>query len=116
MKEELISFETAKIAKEKVVEHYYSNKSIEGLITEIGDKVLDPKSLHIYLSGYNDFKIFLDIDQHNQLEQYYKKQRVRLKVRLKKSMTSQKILSARLLNYKVKSKLDFPFNLQEIDA
>lgn len=100
---------------EKVVEHYYSNKSIEGVITEIGDKDLDPKNLHIYLSGNTDYKIFINNEQHDELKSYYRNQKIRVKLKLKKSLQSNKILSAQLLSYKPKSQINFPFNLDRID-
>lgn len=99
---------------EKVVETYNSIKNIEGFICEIGNKELDAKSLHIYLSDY-DFKIFLDIDQHDSLMKFYRKAKIRAKVNLKKSLTTDKILSASLIDFKHKNEFNFPYNLNDID-
>lgn len=100
---------------EKTIDNYYSNKSIEGVITEIGDKDLNPKNLHIYISDNTEFKIFINSEQHDELKRYYRDQRVRVKLRLKKSLESDKVLSAELISYKPKSKIDFPFNLNDVD-
>ena len=100
---------------ERTVDSYYSNKSFEGYVTLIGDKELNPKNLHIYLSENKNLKIFISTEQHEQLAKYYRKSKIRVKVRLKKSLNSNRILSAELIKYRPKSKLDFPYNLDEVD-
>ncbi|MFG6685221.1 hypothetical protein ACGK9U_01460 [Mariniflexile sp. HNIBRBA6329] len=100
---------------ERTVDYYYSNKSFEGYITLIGDKELNPKHLHIYLSDTKNFKIFINPLQHEELATYYRKSKIRAKVRLKKSLDSDRILSAELISYRQKSELKFPYNLNEID-
>lgn len=100
---------------ERSVDIYYSTKNIEGFITEIGDKDLNAKGLHIYISGHTDFRVFLSIEQHDELMRYYRNQQIRAKVRLKKSLQTNKILSATLIRYKPKSVFNFPYNLNDID-
>ena len=100
---------------EKSVDFYHTNKSYEGFITLIGDKELNPKNLHIYLSDNKNFKIFINTEQHEELAAYYRKSKIRAKVRLKKSLSSDRILSAELVSYREKSKLKFPYNLDEVD-
>ncbi|SDS06120.1 hypothetical protein [Gramella sp. MAR_2010_147] len=101
--------------EEKSIEYYFSNKSYEGFITEIGDKELNPSNLHIYISGEKNFKIFIEQDQHDELAKYYRRAKVRVKVRLKKSLTSERILSAKLISFKAKADKNFPYNIDEID-
>lgn len=100
---------------EKTVDFYYTNKSYEGFITLIGDKHLDPKHLHIYLSDSEDFKIFITEEQHKELANFYRKKKIKVKVRLKKSLHSNRVLSAILVNYRAKSEFDFPQNLDNVD-
>ena len=100
---------------ERTVDYYYSNKSFEGYITLIGDKELNPKHLHIYLSDNKNFKIFINPLQHDELATYYRKSKIRVKVRLKKSLDSDRILSAELISYRPKAELNFPYNLDKID-
>lgn len=100
---------------ERTVESYYTNKSCEGYITLIGDKELNPKNLHIYLSDNKSFKIFISKEQHEQLATHYRKSKIRAKVRLRKSLFSERVLSAQLVSYRAKSDLNFPYNLDEID-
>jgi len=100
---------------ERTVDSYYSNKSFEGYVTLIGDKELNPKNLHIYLSENKNFKIFINTKQHEELAKYYRKSKIRVKVRLKKSLNSNRVLSAELINYRPKSELNFPYNLDEVD-
>ncbi len=100
---------------QKSVDHYYSNKSFVGYITLIGDRELDPKSLHIYLSEHKNIKIFISENQHKELTSYYRKNKIRAKVKLKKSLSSNRVMSAKLLSFKVKSTLNFPENLDQMD-
>ncbi|MES2411651.1 MAG: hypothetical protein V4535_09445 [Bacteroidota bacterium] len=100
---------------EKTIETYNSIKNIEGFITEIGNKELDAKSLHIYLSENADFKIFVNIEQHDELMKFYRKAKIRAKVNLKKSLSTDKILSANLIGFKHKNEFNFPYNLNDID-
>ncbi len=100
---------------DSVVDHYYSSKNIEGVITEIGDKDLNPSNLHIYISGNTSFKIFISLEQHDELARFYRRSKVRLKVRLKKSLQSNRILSAKLISFKPKLEKDFPYSLDGVD-
>lgn len=100
---------------EKTIEIYHSFKNLEGFITEIGDKNLEAKGLHIYLSDYSDFKIFINSEQHNELKKYYRTQVVKIKVQLNKSLSTNKILSAKLISFKPKDEKNFPDNLENFD-
>ena len=100
---------------EKAVETYSSIKNIEGFITEIGDRELEAKGLHIYLSEALDYKVFITIEQHNEIAKFYRKAKIRAKVILKKSLSTNKVLSAKLLTYKQKNEFNFPYNLNDID-
>lgn len=100
---------------EKLIDTYYTIKNIEGYITEIGDKDINAKGLHIYLSDHTDFKIFITVEQHDELMSFYRKVKIRAKVQIKKSLSSDKILSAKLITFKSKSHSNFPLNLDDID-
>jgi hypothetical protein len=98
------------------VDAYYSNKTIEGFITLIGDRQLEPKNLHIYISGNDNFKIFITPEQHEDLAKHYRNEKLRFKIRLKKSLLSNRILSASLVNFRTKSSKKFPYNLDDLDV
>lgn len=100
---------------EKTIETYNSIKSIEGVVTEIGNKELGASSLHIYMSDNIDYKIFINLEQNNALAGFYRNGIIRAKLNLKKSLITDKVLSARLIGFSPKSESNFIDSLNELD-
>jgi len=98
----------------KPVVSYYSNKSYEGYITIVRQQKSNPNDFYVYLSRK---KIVVSEKQYKELSKLYKEGhkmcKIRAKLRLKKSLFSQRILSAKLISYRVKSVLTFPYSLHK---
>lgn len=95
----------------KPVVSYYANKSYEGYITIVKQQKSNPNDFYVCLSNN---KILVSEKQYKELCMIYKKGcKIRAKLRLEKSLLSQRILSAKLVSYRVKSVLNFPYNLHK---
>ena len=97
---------------------YYTNKSCEGYIMIVKQQK-NSNDFYVYLSNNKiplSEKILVSEKQYKELSMLYKKGRkIRAKLRLEKSLFSQRILSAKLIKYRVKSVLSFPYNLHKVN-
>lgn len=79
------------------VNGYYNLTTVYGTISEMGSPSLD-KSTHIYLHETN-YKIFTTKEQDSALRPNYRIGRLRLKLRQKRSLDTDRVISATLIAF-----------------
>lgn len=82
---------------QETVKGYYTVSSIFGTISEMGSPSLE-KGTHIYLHK-TDYKIFTNKEQDVALRAFYRSGKLRLKVRLKKSLDTNRIINGTLIAF-----------------
>jgi hypothetical protein len=95
------------------VEHYFSVKTVSGVISEMGSPNLDAQP-HINLDGLS-YKILTTEDQDLELRKYYRTGSLSLRIKQKISLAKDNVMSAVLLDFRPKSNLLFPDSLSNID-
>ncbi|MBK6700694.1 MAG: hypothetical protein IPG55_12525 [Saprospiraceae bacterium] len=96
----------------KGVDSYNLITNISGVISEIGSRSLKDDS-HIYLDGL-DYKIYINEQQDYQLKEYYKFGRLDFRLKQKIAIDSNRIINAKLIDYKLKSELSFTENMSRL--
>ena len=95
----------AEIKLPKPPEFYYEIGNIYGCIVGIGSKSLnDPAHIKVDTSSYN---IYISAAQENELIHHYKKNRLKLSVKLQFNFETDKVRSAELLSYEVMAENTF---------
>lgn len=84
--------------EDKEIKYYYSQKIIYGIVSEIGGRKVDSHNKHIIIDGLG-YRINISKEEDLQLKQYYRTHKLRLKVKLKKSLKNSKIISADLMTF-----------------
>jgi len=97
---------------EKGVETYQTITNQSGIITEIGAPKLD-KTSHIYLDGIT-YKIYIEPQQDQDLREHYKRSTIDFKLKQRRSVKTNRVVSAQLITYKVKSIKTLSESLKEL--
>lgn len=110
------NIEVAKLREltfKKEIDHYFATKNVYGRILEIGNKDFKTKP-HVFISD-NPYKVYLTIEQDFQLKQYYKTHDLSFRLKQKISLKDKHIISAELIDFKVKSEGKFIDNIKNVD-
>ena len=95
------------------VQGYFSTTTITGIVSQLGPKSLD-KDPYIFLDRY-DYKIFVSKEQAFQLREYIRENRLAFKIRQKRSIKHNKVVSAALLSFRPMSNHSLIENLASLD-
>jgi hypothetical protein len=96
----------------KPIDSYNVVTTVDGLITEIGSPDMKKRS-HVFLDG-TDYKVYITSAQDLELRNYYKKERISLKVKQRISIKSNRIISAQLLSFDTHKQGGLITNIQEL--
>lgn len=96
----------------KSVEHYFRITTITGVISEIGSPNLKGQT-HIDVDGVG-YKIHTNLDQDLELRKYYRINKVQFKIKQKVSVERDKVISAKLLDFKVHNEGNLIENLSKL--
>lgn len=77
---------------------YYSLKTIYGIISQLGAPSLDSAKKHISIDGLN-YKIKISKEQDIQLKQFYATDKLRLKIKQKRSQEKGRVIDAELISF-----------------
>jgi hypothetical protein len=80
----------------KSVDSYSSITNIFGIVAEMGSPDFN-KRTHIFLNGH-DYKIYTTSEQDSVLKEFYRTRPIELKIKQKKSIKSNRVISATLVN------------------
>ncbi|MBS1630005.1 MAG: hypothetical protein JST27_08085 [Bacteroidetes bacterium] len=82
------------------IPHFHSITNVTGIVSEIGGERID-QTTHILLHGL-DYRIYITVEQDEQLSPYYKKGVIEFKLKQKRNTKNGQVTSARLITFKVK--------------
>ncbi|WP_298531108.1 hypothetical protein [uncultured Algibacter sp.] len=95
----------------KSIKYYYTQKTIYGYLSELGGKTLNSKSKHIIIDGYSyQIKISKDLDL--KLKDFYRTQKLAVKIRIKRTFEKGSVLEAEMIDFKKVGKLTLSENLK----
>jgi hypothetical protein len=91
-----------KITREDIInpiQYYYERKIIYGVITLIGSTSLDKRSKPKIILDKQNYSINISTEQENSLKSYYKNNKLKLTLRLRKRISDSSIESANLIDF-----------------
>lgn len=99
--------------REKGVSRYYVYKTIYGIVSELGGKNLYAEKKHIKIHGI-PYNINISKDLDLKLRDYYGTKKLRIKIRAKLSLETNRIISADLVDFTEVSKNTLIQNLKDV--
>lgn len=99
---------------DRIVETYQVVTEIFGVVAEMGSPGIK-KRTHVFVDGY-DFKIYTTHEQDNDLKKYYRQLPITFKVRQKRSIQSDKVISAMLLTFSPKTEGKLVRNIEGLGS
>lgn len=90
--------------------HYFSTDTIYGILSELGSSSLSNTKKHIFIDGTN-YRIYISKDQDLQLKPFYGTEKLRVKIRQKRSADGGRILSSELISFTIVGKRSLIDNL-----
>lgn len=103
------------LEKSPGVDAYYSSETLYGTLSQIGSTTIDAPKKHIYIDGV-PYRISITREQDAHLKPYYTSNKLRLKVRHKRSINDGHIVSAELISFTVLEETDIVDTLKEIGS
>lgn len=97
---------------EKGVETFSVITTISGIVSEIGAPKLE-ETRHIYIHNY-EYKIFITPVQESLLENCYRRGFVEAKIKQKRSIKTNRITSAQLINIRIKPDITLSDSLAQL--
>ncbi len=80
------------------IEYYYTQKTIYGILSELGGKSITTPNKHILIDGFSH-RVYLDKEQDLELKQFYGTDKLRVKIRLKRSSVDSHIIRAEMISF-----------------
>jgi hypothetical protein len=98
----------------KPADSYNMITNVVGIVSEMGSPDFKRRT-HVFLDGY-DYKIYTTNEQDEILKQYYRKQLVTIKIKQKKSIKSDRVISANLISISPKTPGNFVENIKTLST
>lgn len=98
--------------EKSVASFYYSITDIYGVVSQLGSKNLDSKTKSLSLDSL-PYKIHISGEQDLELKPYYDTEKLKLKVRLKRSAIDSHIVSAEMVEFSSVGNKSFADKLRE---
>lgn len=98
--------------KEKNIEFYYTNKTVYGIVSELGGRNIDASKKHIRIDGIN-YAINIPKDIDMKLKEFYGTIKLKLKIKQRRSFKNNKVVNAELIDFKLIGKNSISENLKE---
>lgn len=83
---------------DKVIDVYYTLKTVYGIVSQLGGASLDSSKKHIRIDGIN-YNIKISKDQDIKLKQYYGTDKLRIKIRQRRSRGKGRVIDAELISF-----------------
>jgi hypothetical protein len=98
----------------KPVATYNNITNVIGIVSEMGSPNFN-KRTHIFVAGF-DYKIYTNVEQDNYIKDFYRKHPVTLKIKQKRSIKTDKVISAVLINITPKTKGNLVENVSSLTS
>ena len=102
----------SEVSTDKIIKYYFSQKTIYGFLSELGSKSLDTENKHIYIDGF-PYKIFISKEKDLELKNYYRTEKLAIKLRVKHAFEKGNIINAEMISFKTVGNLKLSENLSK---
>lgn len=96
----------------KKIESYYTYNTIYGYLSQVGDKTVSSTVKNISIDGYSR-QIKVKDGEDIQLNPHYRKQKLRVRVKEKRTVNSDRVISAELIEFDVVNSGSLSQNLKK---
>jgi len=101
------------LGKKTSVEYYYSNETVYGILSMLGSQAILDTKKYIYLDGIAN-RITISKVQDLELKPYYGTNKLRLKIRNKRSAYDGHVISSEMVSFTVVGENDIMDNLKNV--
>lgn len=96
----------------KELKCYYTQKTVYGILSEIGGKTINTENKHVRLDGVN-YQISISKDDDLSLKEYYRTRKLKIKIKQKRSIKDNSVISAEMLGFEPVGEKSLSENLKE---